>query len=295
MGRFTASASTVAKQIKQGISKYFSSYQQAGSKEMMVNQDVNTPIKQELVPDLQLKNRCWISHSKHSGKFRENLPPAGYNDEIDEHPSSATPAPQAKPQTHRANSEPIMRAESKPWWLITDEELREEYEQCRAKAPQVGPNFLWCDRRSSLDQRSLLASRGLKRPTAVGACMVTCPKTEETVVRFTKDLAVPAHADEGEALAQGDVVDLTTPEMVSLLSGALPEEFSDSTKPTLPSPPPPPPGLKPRPAPCSLRKYQEAIQEQIKDVPVKVDADNLRYEAEYKSIFRPLERNNTWL
>ncbi|KAI1807677.1 hypothetical protein F4811DRAFT_449081 [Daldinia bambusicola] len=293
MGRFSASASTVAKQIKQSISKYFSPYRQAASKEM-VTREVSIPIEQELVPDLQLKNRCWISHSKHCGKFRENLPPAGYNDEIDEHPSSVTPVPQEKPQPYRANSEPIMRAERKPWWLITDEELREEYEQCRAKAPQVGPNFLWCDRRSSLDKNSILASMGLKRATAVGACMVTCPKTEKTVVRLAKDLAVPVHADEDEALAQGNVVDLTTPEMASLLSGAFPEEFFNS-KPTLPSPPPPPPGLKPRPAPCSLRKYQEAIQEQIKDVPVKIDADNLRYEAEYKSVFRPLERNNTWL
>ncbi|KAG4222440.1 hypothetical protein PC116_g29086 [Phytophthora cactorum] len=287
MGRFNVSS--VAERVKQSISKYFSSPRQEATKEAVI-QEVDIPTKQVLVTDPQIGNRCWISHPKHCGKFRENLP-TGYNDEVDEPPSSVTPVLQEKPQPHRTISEPITHAERKPWWLITDDELREEYEQCRAKAPKVGPNFLWCDRRSSLDQNSILASAGLKRAPSVGACTLTCPKTGQAVIRLAKDLAVPLHADADEALAKGDVVDLTTPEMVSLLAGSFPLGFSES-KFTLP---PPPSGLKPRPSPCPLRKYREAIHEQIKNVPVIKDADNLRYEAEFKSIFRPLERNNTWI
>ncbi|KAI0882708.1 uncharacterized protein GGS22DRAFT_168548 [Annulohypoxylon maeteangense] len=48
----------------------------------------------------------------------------------------------------------------KPWWDSTYEELRDEFDSCRAKAPHIDVDFLWQDRRDSLEEESILAARG---------------------------------------------------------------------------------------------------------------------------------------
>ncbi|KAI0140151.1 hypothetical protein F4776DRAFT_579909 [Hypoxylon sp. NC0597] len=53
-------------------------------------------------------------------------------------------------------------AHQKPWFNLTDEELRAEYKRCMAKAPEIGPEFLWDCRRDSLDEGSVLAAKGVK-------------------------------------------------------------------------------------------------------------------------------------
>ncbi|OTA82347.1 hypothetical protein M434DRAFT_37145 [Hypoxylon sp. CO27-5] len=50
----------------------------------------------------------------------------------------------------------------KPWFNLTDEELRSEYKRCMEKAPSVGPEFLWHHRRDSLDEGSIQAAKGFK-------------------------------------------------------------------------------------------------------------------------------------
>ncbi|KAI1104160.1 hypothetical protein F4804DRAFT_307995 [Jackrogersella minutella] len=49
-----------------------------------------------------------------------------------------------------------------PRKVTTEHDLRAEYERCRANAPPVDENFLWNDRRDSLDERSILAALGHK-------------------------------------------------------------------------------------------------------------------------------------
>ncbi|KAI1459403.1 hypothetical protein F4805DRAFT_421423 [Annulohypoxylon moriforme] len=48
----------------------------------------------------------------------------------------------------------------KPWWDSTCHELRDEFESCRANAPRIDEDFLWRDRRDSLEEGSILAARG---------------------------------------------------------------------------------------------------------------------------------------
>ncbi|KAI0110041.1 hypothetical protein F4814DRAFT_461215 [Daldinia grandis] len=286
MGRF--SASTVAKKIKRTFSSTSLNKTALPQEEV---QEAIPPTELEYRSDRPQTRRCWIAHPKHHGKFREDLPDA--YDVDDEQAKSTTSAPHDESQACRPNTAPVdltqRPQQQKPWWTMTDEELRQEYERCRAKAPDVGPNFLWCDRRDSLDQNAILASMGLKRANTFNTYPVCCPETGKTVthIRKNQNIAIPIYADESEALAQGDVVDLSTPTMAALLSNALPPE-DPMPKFTLPSPPHWP--LKPRPAPSPLSKYRSALREEAKEVSPRLDdAASVCDESDYSEIFRPLE------
>ncbi|KAI2466396.1 hypothetical protein F4781DRAFT_355039 [Annulohypoxylon bovei var. microspora] len=52
----------------------------------------------------------------------------------------------------------------KTWWESTHRELRDGFKSCHTKAPRIDVDFLWQDRRDSLDEESILAARGLKAP-----------------------------------------------------------------------------------------------------------------------------------
>ncbi|KAI1137040.1 hypothetical protein F5Y05DRAFT_95411 [Hypoxylon sp. FL0543] len=54
------------------------------------------------------------------------------------------------------------RGHQRPWFKLTDEEIRAEYKNCVTRSPEVGPEFLWEQRRDSLDEESINAARGLK-------------------------------------------------------------------------------------------------------------------------------------
>ncbi|KAF3059828.1 hypothetical protein GL218_05078 [Daldinia childiae] len=291
MGRF--SASTVAKKIKRTFSSPSLNRLAARQKE---TPGAFPPTELDYSPDRPETRRCWTAHPQHHGKFREDLPDA--YDADDEHANSMGNALREEFEARRANTAPVKppsptkkKEKKKPWFAITDEELRQEYERCRAKAPNVGPNFLWCDRRDSLDQNAILASMGLKRAQTFNVYPTCCPKTGKTVghIKKNENIAVPIHADESEALAQGNVVDLSTPPMAALLSNALPPE-DPMPKLTLPSPPDW--FLKPRPAPSPLRKYCNALREEVKEVrPSSSDDASVCDKSDYSDIFRPLEES----
>ncbi|KAI1650539.1 uncharacterized protein F4817DRAFT_368618 [Daldinia loculata] len=293
MGRF--SASSVAKKIKRTFSSTSLNRFAASQEEVP---GAIPPTELEYSPGRPQTRRCWTAHPKHHGKFRENLPDA--YDADDEHANSMTSVLREEFQARRPNTAPVKppsptQKKKKPWFAITDEELRQEYEQCRAKAPNVGPNFLWCDRRDSLDQNAILASMGLKRAQTFNVYPTCCPKTGKTVAHIKKNenVAVPIHADESEALAQGNVVDLSTPPMAAILSNALPPE-DPMPKFTLPSPPHW--FLKPRPAPSPLRKYRSALREEVKEVKevspgLNDDDASVCDKSDYSDIFRPLEES----
>ncbi|KAI2607654.1 uncharacterized protein GGS25DRAFT_496960 [Hypoxylon fragiforme] len=61
----------------------------------------------------------------------------------------------------KPDSDPV-KSRKQCWWKLTEQELRDEYERCRAKAPRVHPNFL-SHGRDSLDEASILSARGLKQ------------------------------------------------------------------------------------------------------------------------------------
>ncbi|KAI0838984.1 hypothetical protein F5Y06DRAFT_36696 [Hypoxylon sp. FL0890] len=86
------------------------------------------------------------------------------------------------------------REHDKPWFKLTDEELRAEYKQCIAKAPKVGPEFLWHQSRDSLEEVSVHAAKGLKpaKPSShqaklplklcklAGLCNQLCPHCSDS-------------------------------------------------------------------------------------------------------------------
>ncbi|KAI1373615.1 hypothetical protein F4677DRAFT_448182 [Hypoxylon crocopeplum] len=97
--------------------------------------------------------------------------------------------------------EPIALSQPrKPWYDQTDEERREEYSQCIAEAPRIGPNYLG-HRRDSLDEESILAAKGLKlhegKPDQL--CTVCCncssklPKKDTVGFISIRDLDLSLH------------------------------------------------------------------------------------------------------
>ncbi|KAI0845606.1 hypothetical protein F5Y00DRAFT_272787 [Daldinia vernicosa] len=300
------SASNVAKKIKRTFSTTSLNRSAASQEEVL---RPIPPTELDYNSSRPPTRRCWTTHPQHHGKFRENLPDA--DDVDDEDANSITSVLREEFQARRPNTAPVkpgsptrkqqqqqqQQKKKKPWFAMTDEELRQEYDQCRAKAPDVGPNFLWCDRRDSLDQNAILASMGLKRARTYNVYPTCCPKTGKTIphIERNENVAVPLHADESEALAKGDVVDLSAPPMASILSNALPPE-DPMPKFTLPSPPHW--RLKPRPTPSPLSKYRSALREEGKeDEEDKAVSSGLNDDAsvcdgsDYSDIFRPLEKS----
>ncbi|KAI8957456.1 hypothetical protein F5Y11DRAFT_363746 [Daldinia sp. FL1419] len=214
----------------------------------------------------------WTSHPSHSGKFREDLPPT--DDGEFENPRSA-PAP-----PKRYNTEPARPTYRKPWYQMTDEELHEEYEECRARAPHVTPNFLWCNRRDSLDENAMLASMGLKRAKTFSGPIIYCyPETGEYLVRNGKEVGIPLHADEAEALVRGDIVDLTAPGIAGKLRKAEPQAGPSMPRSSIAPPPLARRRLKVHPDPYPIERYRSSLLQDVTEVSSDIEEIKKSYRA----------------